>query len=95
MKDITYYMKLSYPVEIQAMPDRMYCAEIKTIPGLCAYGTSMITAIEELEVVKYTAFELMLQQDKEIPLPTVHLEIPVDTFEQLPNKEAIEPFVMV
>jgi hypothetical protein len=55
----------------------------------------MIEAIEELDVVKYTAFELMLQQGKEIPLPTVRLEIPVDTFEQLPNKEAIEPFVMV
>jgi predicted RNase H-like HicB family nuclease len=95
MKDISYYMKLNYPVEIKSMPDGMYCAEIKVIPGLCAYGASMVEALEELKVVKTTAFELMLKQGKDIPLPKVHLEIPVDIFEQLSDKDQIEQFVVV
>ena len=95
MKDISDYIKLNYPIEIKSMPDGMYCAEIKEIPGLCAYGTSMVAALEEIEAVKATAFELMLKQGKEIPLPKIHLEIPIDTFEQLPNREQIEPFVVL
>jgi predicted RNase H-like HicB family nuclease len=94
MKELAYYLQLHYPVEIQPMPDGMFCAEIKEIPGLCAYGKSMVEALEEIEAVKTTAFELMLKQGKDIPLPTVHLEIPVDAFEQLPNREQIEQFVV-
>lgn len=94
MKDISYYIKLNYPVELKSMPDGVYCAEIKEIPGLCAYGASMAEALEELEIVKATAFELMLKQEKDIPLPKIHLEIPVDRFDQLPNKELIEQFVV-
>ncbi len=94
MKDISYYLQLNYPVDIHAMPDGMFCAEIKIVPGLCAYGTTMIEALEELNIVKTTAFELMLQQGKEIPLPTVLLEIPVDEFQQLSNRAHIEQFVV-
>jgi predicted RNase H-like HicB family nuclease len=94
MKTLADYLKLHYPVEIQPMPDGMFCAEMKDIPGLCAYGASMVEALEEIEQVKTTAFELMLKQGKDIPLPTVHLAIPVDMFEQLPNREQIEQFVV-
>lgn len=78
-------MQLHYPVEIQPLPEGIFCAEIKEIPGLCAYGATMIEALEEIEYVKAAAFELMLKQGKDIPLPTVRLEIPVDLFEQLSN----------
>jgi len=54
----------------------------------------MVEALEEIEQVKTTAFELMLKQGKDIPLPTVHLAIPVDMFEQLPNRKQIEQFVI-
>ncbi len=94
MKDVSYYMKLNYPVEIKSMPDGMYCAEFKDVPGLCAYGASMVEALEEIEMVKATAFELMMKQGKDIPLPKVHLEIPVDAFEQLPNREQMEQFMV-
>ena len=71
----TEYLQLHYPVEIQLLPDGMFCAEIKEIPGLCAYGASMSEALEEIEQVKATAFELMLAQGKDIPLPTMHLKL--------------------
>lgn len=94
MKTLTEYMQLHYPVEIQPLPDGMFCAEIKDIPGLCAYGATMVDALEELEHVKATAFELMLAQGKDIPLPTVHLAIPLDLFQQLANREQIAQFVV-
>jgi predicted RNase H-like HicB family nuclease len=90
MKTLAEYLQLQYPVEIQPMPDGMLCTEIKEIPGLCAYGVSMVEALQEIKAVKATAFELMLKQGKEIPLPTIHLKIPVDAFEQLPNREQID-----
>ncbi|QTA87971.1 type II toxin-antitoxin system HicB family antitoxin [Desulfonema magnum] len=93
-KDLSYYMNLRYPVRIRTMTDGMYCAEIREIPGLCAYGISAVEALEELETVRQTAFELMLRQGKEIPLPRVRLEIPIDAFEQLPNKEDIAKFLV-
>ncbi len=94
MKELAYYLQLQYPVEIQPLPDGMFCAEIKEIPGLCAYGASMVEALAEIENVKATAFELMLAQGKNIPLPTVHLAIPVDLFAQLPNRPQIEQFIV-
>jgi predicted RNase H-like HicB family nuclease len=95
MKDISYYLKLNYPVVINLLPDHQYCAEIKQITGLCAYGATMSEALEELEGVKTAAFTLMLEQGKTIPVPTVHLEIPMDAFEQLPQREQIEQFMVV
>jgi predicted RNase H-like HicB family nuclease len=94
MRDASYYQQINYPVEIQPMPDGIFRAEIRTIPGLCAYGNTMVEALEELDIVKTTAFELMLEQGKEIPLPTVHLEIPLDEFEQLANRTPIGQFVV-
>jgi predicted RNase H-like HicB family nuclease len=95
MKDISYYLKLNYPVVINILPDQQFCAEIKLIPGLCAYGATRSAALEELEGVKMAAFALMLKQGKTIPLPTVHLEIPIDAFEHLPQREQIEQFVVI
>ncbi len=95
MKNISFYIQQHYPVELKFMPDGMFSAEMKDIPGLCAYGASMVEALEEIEMVKATAFELMLEQGKEIPLPKVHLEMPIDAFEQLSNKEQIEQFVVL
>ncbi len=73
----------------------VYCAEVKGIPGLCAYGETVPEAVEQLEIVKKSAFELMLKQGKNIPLPTIHLEIPVDIYEQMTNKVEIAQFVVV
>ena len=94
MKALSYYIKMKYPLEIKVMPDGHYCAQIPTIPGLCAYGKTIPQALEELEMVKQTAFELMLSQNKEIPLPKIRLEIPLDAFQKLPNRKDMEQFVI-
>ena len=94
MKNINYYLKLNYNVEIKYLPDGIYCAEIKEIPGLAAYGNSMKKALDELEKVKSVAFEMMLEQNKDIPLPVVKLEIPVRSFEKLRNKKQLQNFVV-
>ncbi|OGU14454.1 MAG: hypothetical protein A2X61_14350 [Ignavibacteria bacterium GWB2_35_12] len=94
MKNIEYCMKFNYNVEIRFMPDGIYCAEIKDIPGLAAYGNSMKKALDELEKVKRVAFEIMLSQNKEIPLPKVKLEIPIHSFEKLSNKKLLQDFVI-
>lgn len=95
MKALSDYMKLKYPLEIKSMPDGVYCAEIKGVSGLCAYGDTIPEAVEQLEIVKMSAFELMLKQGKDIPLPTIHLEIPVDIYEQMANKGEMAQFVVV
>lgn len=94
-KELSYYMDLKYPLEVKTMPDGMYCAEIKAISGLCAYGESAREAVEQLEIVKKTAFELMLEQGKDIPIPTIRLEIPIDLYEKMANKEEMAQFVVV
>lgn len=95
MKEVSDYLHWNHPVTISIMPDHQFCAELKAIPGLCAYGPTMSAALEELEGVKAVAFTLMKSQGKTIPLPTVHLEIPLDFFEQLSQREPLEQFVVV
>ena len=94
MKNVVSYMKLNYNTEIKCMPDGMFCAEIKEIPGLCAYADSMKDALDELEFVKKDAFELMLSQYKNIPLPLIRLEIPINSYEKLSNKEQLMEFIV-
>ena len=77
------------------MPDGMICADIKEIPGLCAYGKTIKDAIEELEIVKSAAFELMISQKKEIPVPKIKLEIPYDSFEKFPFAGQLSQYVVI
>ncbi len=94
MKNLNYYLKLNYNVYINIMTDGICCAEIKEIPGLCAYGKTTREAIDELEKVKKTAFELMIEQNKEIPFPVIKLEIPIQKFEKLKNKRQLQSYVV-
>ena len=93
--NLSDYLKLKYPVEIKCMPDGMFCAEIKDIPGLCAYSSTMRDSLEELEIVKQTAFELMISQKKQIPMPVIKLEIPINSFEKLSNKDILQEFIVI
>ncbi len=95
MKNLSYYMKQRYTIEIKSFPDKMFCAEIKEIPGLCAYGISEKDALDELDIVKKTAFELMIEQKKEIPLPIIKFEIPVSIYENFSFKHELEKYALV
>ena len=95
MKTIEFYMRQKYKVELICLDDDTYTAEIPDIIGLCAYGSTEIEALQELENVKRAAFELMIQQNKQIPLPKRKFEIPIDELNRLPFREELERFAIV
>ena len=95
MRKLKEYLKYDYPVRVFRYPDGMYCAEIEAIEGLCAYGKTQQQALRELEDVKVAAFELMLSQGKEPPLPTLKLEIPINIFRKISNRSQLRRFVKV
>jgi predicted RNase H-like HicB family nuclease len=92
-KDLSYYLHLEYPTIIRKMPDGMYCAEIPLLKGCAAYGKTADEALYELEGVKETVLEILLEKGEPIPEPTVRLEIPVSVFEQLEIKEELAAYV--
>ena len=95
MKKIKEYLRYDYPIRISRYPDGVYCAEIENIEGLCAYAPTPEEAIRQLEQVKEAAFELMLSQGKEPPVPKVQLEIPVNVFQKMSNRSKLKRFVKV
>jgi predicted RNase H-like HicB family nuclease len=92
-KTLAYYLSLNYPIKIERMPDGQFCASIPMLKGCKGYGSTTLEALEELSGVKETLLELMLEQDKSIPEPTVELAIPVSEFERLPNRRKLKRFV--
>jgi len=95
MFDVNYYLKLKYNINIKSLSHDLFVAEINDIPGLCGYGSSEIEALQELEIVKETAFQLMLEQGKSIPIPSLKIEIPIDDFNRLPYKDELTKYVLV
>lgn len=95
MKKLKEFLQYDYPVRVFRYSDGTYCAEIETIEGLCAYGKNAQEALNELESVKETAFELMLEQGTEPPVPKVRLEIPVNIFRKISNCTRLQEFVKV
>ncbi|MBU1298992.1 MAG: type II toxin-antitoxin system HicB family antitoxin [Bacteroidetes bacterium] len=93
MKKLIELLKYDYPIRITRYPDGMYCAEIEMIDGLCAYGKTSGEALSNLNEVKEAAFELMLSQGKEPPVPVVKLEIPLNVFKKIQNKSKLRQFV--
>jgi len=92
-KNPTHYSSLDYQVQIRRLPDGVFCAEIPLIKGCKGYGETPTEALFELEGVKETLIELMLEQGKAIPEPTVQLEVPLRTFQRLKNRHKLSPFI--
>ncbi|MBI3194244.1 MAG: type II toxin-antitoxin system HicB family antitoxin [Ignavibacteriae bacterium] len=95
MKKLKEFLQYEYPVRVFKYPDGNYCAEIESIEGLCAYGKTAQEAMRELESVKETAFELMLEQGVEQPVPTIRLEIPVNVFQKISNRIRLQEYIKV
>ena len=89
----SYYRSLSYPVTIERMEDGTYCASIPILKGCKAYGETQTRALEELQGVKETLLEMMINQRKPIPEPTIHLEIPASQFSRIRNKKQLRRFI--
>ena len=92
-KNRNYYLSLEYPTTIERMEDGVYCASIPLLPGCKRYGETQIKALDELHGVKETLVEMMVEQRKPIPEPTIRLEIPASTFSRIRNKKQLEQFV--
>jgi len=94
-KKLKDYLRYDYPIRIVRYPDGMYCAEIEDVEGLCAYGATSQQALKHLDEVKEAAFELMLSQGTEPPIPTVRIEIPMDEFKRNANFKKLKEYVKV
>lgn len=94
-KKTSYYHALEYPFTVSQMEDGTYCAEIPLLKGCKGYGETREDAIEELSGVKEALIELMVRQDKTIPEPTIHLEIPIKEFSRMRNKKKLQQFIQV
>ncbi len=89
----SFYQSLEYPVIIERMENGIYCASIPLLKGCRGYGETQIQALEELQGVKETLIEMMLSQHKEIPEPTVRLEIPASKFSRMRDKKNLRQFI--
>jgi predicted RNase H-like HicB family nuclease len=94
-KNRKYYLSLEYPITIERMEDGAYSASIPLLPGCKGYGVTQNEALDELHGVKETLLEMMVEQHKPIPEPTIRLEIPTSTFSRIRNKKQLEKFVRV
>jgi predicted RNase H-like HicB family nuclease len=92
-KNRNYYRSLEYPITIERMEDGLYCASIPLLTGCKGYGETQKKALNELHGVKEALLEMMVEQRKPIPEPTIRLEIPTSTFSRIRNKKQLEQFV--
>jgi predicted RNase H-like HicB family nuclease len=92
-KKLKQLLKYNYPVRIFRYPDGMYCAELENFEGLCAYGKTAQEALQQLDGVKEAAFELLVSQGKEPPVPKVRLEIPVSEFRRNPQLKKLKAYM--
>jgi len=81
-KDLDYYLSLNYEITLRKMTaaeagasERRYLAQIPLIDGLMAEGETPQEALTHLEIVKRLAFELMLEQGKEILEPRFEIAV--------------------
>ena len=68
-KDIEYYMKLPYTIEIIPYKDGGYFARIKELEGCMTEGDTLEEVLELLEDAKRAWLETALEDGIEIPLP--------------------------
>lgn len=92
-KKLQHYQSVEYPIQIEKMEDGKYCASIPLLKGCKGYADTPAGAIEELNGVKEALVELMREQGKPIPEPSIKLEIPVSHFARMRNRKALKKFM--
>jgi antitoxin HicB len=68
-KDLEYYMKLPYTVEIVPYKDGGFFARIKELEGCMTEADTLEEVLKLLEDAKRAWLETALEEDLEIPLP--------------------------
>ena len=69
-KDINYYMKLPYTIEL--IPDEVgYFIKIKELEGCMSQGDTQIEALKNIEEAKHLYLGVMLEKGFKIPKPEI------------------------
>lgn len=67
-RDLSYYMELSYPIEIVEDQDGFFASH-PDLPGCVADGNSLLEAKENLDVARELWIKTRLGDDLAVPLP--------------------------
>ncbi len=71
MKNLEYYLKMKYPIEIVEEDDGQVVASIPDLPGCASFGESADEAIRAIHAAKKLWIETKLEGGEHIPEPTV------------------------
>ena len=69
VKNLEYYMKLPYTIEIIPYKDGGYFARIKELEGCMTEGDTLEEVLELLEDARKAWLEVALEDGLEVPLP--------------------------
>ncbi|MCJ7579196.1 MAG: type II toxin-antitoxin system HicB family antitoxin [Candidatus Aminicenantes bacterium] len=72
VKNLSYYLKLKYPITITEKEEdgkKYFAVDIPDLPGCGAHGSSLEEALESLEEAKKLWIEVSLERDLSIPEP--------------------------
>jgi len=88
-KDLSYYLKLDYPITITKDIDKgevYFEAEIPDLPGCGAHGKTIDEAINNLEEAKKLWMEVSLEKGLDIPEPVTEEEFSGKFLLRIPPK---------
>ena len=71
VKDIDYYMSLSYPIQlVYDQEEGDWEAQILDLPGCMSDGADPNEAVENMKDAQYSWIEVCLERGNEVPLPS-------------------------
>jgi len=71
VKEIDYYMSLSYPIQlVYDSEDEYWIAEIPDLPGCMSGGADPNEAVENIKDAQYSWIDVCIERGHEVPTPT-------------------------
>ena len=71
VKDVDYYMSLSYPIQlVYDQEEGDWEAQILDLPGCMSDGADPNEAVENMKDAQYSWIEVCLERGNEVPLPS-------------------------
>ena len=72
MKDLEYYLKLRYPVNIYPDADGGFVAEIEKLPGCLTQGETLEETMPNINEARELWLETVYENGDKIPLPNTN-----------------------
>ena len=71
VKDVEYYMSLSYPIQlVYDQEEGDWEAQILDLPGCMSDGSDPNEAVENIKDAQYSWIEVCIERGNEVPLPS-------------------------